>query len=224
MTYIFSVVFNESRFLLNQYNSFRKHVKNEFLFTVIDNSFDPAARGEIRRICDEHKIRYINLGNTDTGMGSLSHAKALNYILKNLIDYNHKTMLLDHDVYAIADIDIENIYYGHHFAGVYQVKGNGRYEYLHPGFMFIDSQRVSNLHVLDMMPCELHGIGLDTGGRLAIFAKDLNYSIKFLDYGVGEHDIEYIDGKLVHFRGGSNWNNDPNYPVRLAYFNSLIKE
>lgn len=128
---------------------------------------------------------------------SRHHAQALNYAYSSLRNIYDIVGLFDHDVFPIAENDIYSRAEEYDFCGLSQIYNEQ--EYLHPGYLFINTSRVRD--ELDFMPSP----GVDTGGQLSELisrSKVLKFSYE-LDPWLG-HEI--IDGKLMHFVKGSNWN------------------
>lgn len=220
MIKIFSFTFNESGFIETQYKSFKKHVKNEFSFTCVDNSTDNSIKNDLKKFCDSNNLSYYDCNNDGYGFGSISHSRALNATIRNLLDPNQMSFFVDHDVYAINDIDIETLCKGYHFSGCRQVREY--ISYLHPGYLIINTPIIPNISLLDMSPTSIDGINVDTGGLIHTFTQTNNYKINYLTFTYDKYDIEVIHNSLIHFVAGSNWNNNPLYEEKLLYFNSLV--
>ena len=220
MIKIFSFAYNESGFIETQFNTFKKHIKNDFSFTCVDNSTYPTIKEKLHSFCDINNLSYYDCHNDGYGYGSLSHSSALNATITNLLDPNQMSFFVDHDVYAIKDIDIELVANGHHFTGCEQSRNH--IKYLHPAYLIINTPIIPNIKSLNMTPTTIDNIHVDTGGNIHTFTQSNNYSIKYLPFSYDKYDIEVINNALIHFVAGSNWNNNPLYDEKLQYFNSLV--
>jgi len=246
---IFSFNYNESLFLENQIESFRKFISDEIVFNCVDNSTKPSVKEDIKRICEKNNVRYFDVKNPSNDVGSQSHSRALNFTIQHLLNPNDKCFLVDGDVYAIKPINLDETIGDAHFAGVYQKRHI--HEYLHPGFMFINTPKVPNIKELNMTPGPVAGVNCDTGGQLSLFYKKYNYVVKYLSFNNlynnlinypethitkpeihredlksiynKDYGIEIIENKLIHFRGGSRWNNDILYDKKVEFFNEYLR-
>jgi hypothetical protein len=82
---IYTVAFNNDRVIDYQIKFMRKNLKDEHLHIIVDNSSDNEISEKIRKICIEQDTMYIRLPENNL-FTSQSHALALNYICKNIVE------------------------------------------------------------------------------------------------------------------------------------------
>lgn len=155
------VAFNDSELIKAQHQALVKNLKDDFCYSVFDNSTRQDKRTEIKSLCAALGIGYIDLPkNPYSGCDpSSSHGLALNWAYKNYIKPRQARYFgtLDHDVFLTKPSSIvlhlkTQPVYGH-------LQERGELWYLWPGFSFFNHEFVA-AKKLNFMPYK----NLDTGG------------------------------------------------------------
>ena len=154
-----AIAFNEPWVIRHQIRLLRKHLRDPFTYSVVDNSSSTDTRAIIRDICKEQDVPYLGLPkNPFTGDPSSSHGAALTWAYRNYLKPRGAPYFgfLDHDVFPTKPTTIVDRLHGRAVYGVLQQRE--RKWYLWPGFAFFEREcvRVD----LSLMPSP----GLDTGG------------------------------------------------------------
>ena len=104
---IYTIAFNNDKVIDYQIKFMKKNFKDEHLHIIVDNSSDNEISEKIRKICIEQDTMYIRLPENNL-FTSQSHALALNYTCKNIIDKRWCKYFgfLDHDIFPIKKTTI----------------------------------------------------------------------------------------------------------------------
>lgn len=137
---VFTIAFNTPWVIDLLTASFAERMA-ETVLVVADNSKDPAARAEHRRICRERGVPYVELPRNREWNNTRSHGVALNWVYYNLIEPLGPPQfgLIDHDCFPIAPATVASVLGGRRLAGrvIRAVKAPEKW-YLWPGFCFFD--------------------------------------------------------------------------------------
>ena len=145
-----------------------QHYCKETRLLVADNSNNPEASEEIRKICDTKKISYIKLPKNPVRHPSRSHGLALNWTWRNLVAklrHLERVGFIDHDCYPIKPCSPNNqsSAFAYGVAKLSWIEGSNA-KNLWAGYMFF--RQISATRLQDMpfnfLPDALNG--LDTGG------------------------------------------------------------
>lgn len=123
MLKLYTVIYNEASFIELQYNSFKKFLKDEFEFALINNSPSQEVVNQIYTTAKKLGAFTYSVNNPRFDNGGLSHQHALTYILKKHIledDPSNTSVILDSDVFLVSPYSLEEDITGCHFAGLKQ--------------------------------------------------------------------------------------------------------
>lgn len=216
MTGAVTVLFNTDRFLIKQFQLFKKYVYADFI--VCDNSTDVQASNRIQSYASQNGIRYIKTYFEERD-SSRSHGMALNEVYKELRDKYNILGFFDHDLFPIQGFDINDLMKDKVIAGVPQIKG--AVTYLWAGLVILNNDQIDKTAV-DFMPSTIDGVGVDTGGELNkiwkhlppdkyhFFAERPNDDVTRIYY-----DLVKEEPLFLHWRNGSNWANEATYEQRI---------
>lgn len=229
MNKIYSVHYNRPDLLELQYFSIKSHLKNEFLFTVINNANDNNIRLELDSICKKLNLE-VFYGNGTSELAGEHHQQALNNCWKSLcVNDKNYVWLLDGDVFLLQDIEINSFMNGCAIAGARQNR-EPNYNYLTPCIVIFDMTKLPEPELINWSGCFVNGVGLDTGGSTYFYlekykniknnSKDLRSSwhIKkennnlhclpdsLVSLYKDEYCIEFFGNEFIHYRASSNWN------------------
>gem|GEM_PF-6511688 len=84
---LFSIAYNDHSLIQLQYDYIVRFLKDDFSYTIVDNSNDKHESFLLEQYCIDNKVNYIKLPYNPCTY-SESHACALNYCYKNYIQYN----------------------------------------------------------------------------------------------------------------------------------------
>ena len=205
---IYSIHFNRPDFIGIQIDSFKRFVKNEFDFLVVNNSCD----SNIEKTCEDLQICCINLNNKDLNP-SESHSLGLNELKKFIKNDGNIHVILDHDMFIIEDIDFFD-YMGDKSIMFIEQKRE-ELTYMWPGLIVINSNLCPNLQDLDFSFGIFEGIRCDSGGQSYKYLREnSNLNRKTPSETVETDDINDLnsfffvyDRKFLHYFRGSNWVN-----------------
>lgn len=196
---------------------------------VADNSRFPKERAEIAEVCASHGTPYLPLPLHGTRHPNRSHAMAMSWILRNIVEpLRPKTFaFIDHDLIPVAPVDLSELMGDQSLYGLFK-PGIGRYWHLWAGYSVFrsDSFPFPKANALYDF-CR----GLDTGGRLwsplfsrfdpgtLRFAKDVRE--KLHPPGFAEPaGVQMLDDRWMHFEGiGYN----DNFQKRGAFFEAMAQ-
>lgn len=227
------IVFNTDRFLTEQIRLLRKYVTEKI--AVIDNSNDFEIATEIKAICDENQVDYTKTAVNEADF-SRSHAFACEVAIGMYRNRDESILLLDHDIFPVNLFPLpdENII----LAGIKQTRSASKeftdksgnpltYNYLWAGLLYINTEALSDLEI-NIRPCvtPTTDVYLDTGGGLYPLVAGNPDRVQFYseqyEYIDGDDSYSIVDGKWMHFRKGSNWDNNPNYNERIDQLMSIL--
>lgn len=216
---IFTVAFNNEKFIENQIQLIRKFIRDPHVsFIVADNSSIPEKRKIISSLCQKYQVGYISVPDSmiiKYPGGSYAHGTTLNWLFYCVVKIREPRFFgfLDHDLYPIAPVSIEEKLSKRDFYGrpIDQTDG----WWLWAGLCFFNFNKVKNLP-LNFIPYTINGTYLDTGGGNfpVLYHK---YDLKSLNLPTCENIkitegteyhrnyVQVIDGCWLHTINGSNW-------------------
>lgn len=184
---------------------------------IADNSTNEAVSQRIKTYCLEHGVPYIRIPKNHQ-IGSYSHATALNWVCRHIIDSRRPAFFgfTDHDLFPIKPVSLVEILQNQHVYGSIRVRGEGKYWYISAILCFFDFKYVQNKK-LDFLPARYDddvNNYLDTGGgnwpRLystmnrseMVFC---NERIERIGEGNDYHNdfVELLDDSFLHTINGS---------------------
>lgn len=155
-----TVSFNSALVVHHQAKLLRKYLRDNYTYTVFDNSPPGPHRQDIRALCADEGVSYVELPDTPfAGRPSMHHGAALNWVCRRYFAARSAPYagFLDHDVFPCrATSLVERLQEAAMFG---RIDERGERWYLWPGFCFFARAHVK-LDRLDFLPVE----GLDTGG------------------------------------------------------------
>ena len=215
---IITVAFNNVELIQYQEQFLHRFIQDPYLHIVVDNSTDLKVREQLYQFCLENKIAYISLPKNFLNWvgGSYSHAAALNYTYKHIIQKRQPFAFgqIDHDLFPTRPISIINKLSKQPIYGPLRLRD--QWWYLSAIMSFFQYDFVKDKKV-DFMPVTPDKIYLDSGGgnwyslysqlnrERIIFP---NECIEPLRDGGDRHgdSLEFFDDKLwLHTINGSCW-------------------
>jgi hypothetical protein len=164
-----TVACNNSLVVSEQIRLLRANLRDQFAYTVIDNSPDRSLQAEIESICRRENVPYIRLPRTPSSAydPSCSHGRALNWAVTNYLRPRsvRRFGFLDHDVFPVRPTSLLSHLQDQPVWGLLQTRGERWY--LWPGLCVFDAAWLGDRR-LDFMP----GSGFDVGGRLYDLMRD----------------------------------------------------
>ncbi len=206
--YIYTVAFNEPWFVELQHQQLRRHLQDEFVYCVVDNSSNRLACFRIKKYCKKNNVAYHRISNNPhTGQDpSRSHAYALNHIFQASnanADITHFGVL-DHDIFPFSEVALGDKLSRQKAFGLKQQRD--KLIYLWPGYMFFDKSSFGGDDI-DCMPSQQGDTAASLGKYLPhhmSFASQQHK--KFFDHGSAQADtMEIIDDHWIHLINGSDW-------------------
>ena len=215
---IITVAFNNVELIQYQEQFLHRFIQDPYLHIVVDNSTDLKVREQLYQFCLENKIAYISLPKNFLNWvgGSYSHAAALNYTYKHIIQKRQPFAFgqIDHDLFPTRPISIINKLSKQPIYGPLRLRD--QWWYLSAIISFFQYDFVKDKKV-DFMPVTPDKIYLDSGGGnwYDIYSKLDRRSLVFpteciepLRDGGDRHgdSLEFFDDKLwLHTINGSCW-------------------
>ena len=215
---IITVAFNNVELIQYQEQFLHRFIQDPYLHIVVDNSTDLKVREQLYQFCLENKIAYISLPKNFLNWvgGSYSHAAALNYTYKHIIQKRQPFAFgqIDHDLFPTRPISIINKLSQQPIYGPLRLRD--RWWYLSAIMSFFQYDFVKDKKV-DFMPVTPDKVYLDSGGgnwyglysqldrEQIVFP---NECIEPLRDGGDRHgdSLEFFDDKLwLHTINGSCW-------------------
>jgi hypothetical protein len=243
---VLTPVVNNPVFLRLQVAALKRHLKQPYEFIVFNdakdfadatNFGDPTMRRQIEETCKELCIPCIPVLNQDHRQihsPSHRHAATLRHMMTYMRNNPDAYLMLDSDMFPVADIPVEK--YQAAKAGAYVYQHRGPVKYAWPNLFYLDTRQAPHLSLLswDVAPhCDSGGasqlwLSLQAPQDLYAIphlvscqwsAEDLPRGLKiatalqaFLGSDVrnvgGRYWCEIYDEVFLHYRAGSNWNGE----------------
>jgi hypothetical protein len=218
--HIFTYAHKRPDFIELQYESIKKHVKNDFEYVIFNNAVDnDSQRAEISEICKRLGIRCVNIELSEDLMhhGGEINFNGRNYVnpniacsyplvwtfAKHLSDEEEVLCLLDSDMFFVSDIDLikelgdNDLIYTPQWRK--PIDNEWTIHYIATGLIILNLKQSPVLRNIDWHPGMVEGHNLDVGGRTTWLLKD-NPQLK--KRTVSEFSIREIfdheSGKRVH--------------------------
>lgn len=233
---IYSIHYNRPDFIGWQYDSIKKHIKDDFEYFVINNARDQGLRNEINSAAKELFLEVIEThSDTPFHLPGKHHADSLNlvwqsHMIKNTEDY---VMFLDGDCFFINEFNVNKFMEGYILAGPYQQREYS-YHYLTPTIVISDIQNLPEANTIDWEGTGVGNVRLDTGGGLYWYyekhpeVKEKTKAIKsswhikeenknkhclpdeIVDLYDDQYHIEFFGNEVLHYCRSSNWDHQSN--------------
>jgi hypothetical protein len=213
MLKIYSIHYNKPEYIKLQLNSFVKNINIPFEFIVINNSSDEHISKQILDECDSLGIKnYKNINNIKS-LGSDSHNMGLQHFV-NLINNDDEVLLIDHDIFLIDNLRIEE-YRNYDICYLEQERENIKYPW--PGLIYFNN--IKNKNNINLSPCIVNGVRLDTGGSMYNYIKDMN--VLHFNYSWITGVDMVLHNEFLHLISGSDWNKGYKLNEKLEYIKKI---
>ena len=140
MIHIFTSVVNRPDFVSLQQQLFKKFLKNEYTFHVVDDSVDARISSEFYWFCKSNGVEYYRKPPEDKPMNpAQACAHTVQWTYDNLIRKNHSediVLFLDSDMFLIDEFDIAEYMSDAAIGGLPQQRGH--VTYMWNGIMFFN--------------------------------------------------------------------------------------
>ena len=248
MINIFTSVVNRPDFVTLQDTLFKKFLKNDYTFHIVDDSVEPQVTSEFRGICELNQLQYYRKPTANKPMNpAQSCADTVQWTYDNIIRKNHDddiVFFLDSDMFLIDEFDIEEYMEDTIIAGLPQVRGH--VTYMWNGIMFFNMPKIKDKDI-DFSDGIVEGEMTDVGGHTYWYFLRTGINMKKTDegcpvYPTHYNDIElqneevtrgynvelHLDCKFLHYRAATNWHSnwkgsqDPLYK-KTEMFNKIIE-
>jgi hypothetical protein len=245
---IFTSVVNRPDFVEIQDKLFKKFLKNDYQFHVIDDSISFEVAEQFKNICEKRNLKYYKKPKNNVNMNpAQACAAAIQWTYDNLIKENCKNNLVcffDSDMFLIDYFDVEEYLSDSIISGLLQSRGS--INYMWNGIMFFNMPKISQIDTeINFSDGYVEGQLTDVGGHTYYYFKKNNVIMKDTgaQYPTHYNNIElqndevtkgynfelHLDGKFLHYRAATNWHSnwrgseDP-LEKKTKIFNKIIEE
>jgi len=225
MIHIFTSVVNRPDFVDIQNNLFKKFLKNEYQFHIIDDSIDSNISQNFKNICSENNLSYYKKPERKVQMNpAQACADTVQWTYDTIIKENHRNDIVffcDSDLFLIDEFDVVDYMQDAIIAGLPQKRG--KVIYMWNGIMFFNMPTIEDLNI-DFSDGVVEGEMTDVGGHTYYYFKKNNIQMKETDvqYPTHFYEIElqneevtrgynfelHLDGKFLHYRAATNWHSN----------------
>jgi len=248
MIHIFTSVVNRPDFVTLQDTLFKKFLKNDYTFHIVDDSVEPQVTSEFQSICESNQLQYYRKPTAKKPMNpAQACADTVQWTYDNIIRKNHAddiVFFLDSDMFLIDEFDIEEYMEDTIIAGLPQVRGH--VTYMWNGIMFFNMPKIKDKDI-DFSDGIVEGEMTDVGGHTYWYFLRTGIEMKRTDeecpvYPTHYNDIElqneevtrgynvelHLDCKFLHYRAATNWHSnwkgsqDP-LSKKTEMFNKIIE-
>jgi hypothetical protein len=232
---IFTTVTNQPPFAELQAQTFKKFVDSDYEFHLIDDSLNFSE--QYIKICEDNYIFYHKKEEKIVPHHPMAAcAFAVQWTYDNLIKKceDDIVLFLDSDMFLLEKFDIIKYMQDKTILGSYQKRGH--VEYLWNGILLFNMPKILSLKENLNFSCGMiDGEFCDVGGGTYYFLKENNIRISDIslqynyygnDYYRGcevENMESFIDGKFLHFRGGTLWDGNADvYERKLKMLQNIL--
>ena len=248
MIHIFTSVVNRPDFVILQDKLFKKFLKNEYKFHIVDDSVEPEISEQFEIACSLNELEYYRKPPANKPMNpAQACAHTVQWTYDNIIRKNHANdivFFLDSDMFLIDEFDIEDYMEDAIIAGLPQVRGH--VTYMWNGIMFFNMPKIEDKDI-DFSDGIVEGEMTDVGGHTYWYFLRTGIKMKKTDeecpvYPTHYNDIElqneevtrgynvelHLDCKFLHYRAATNWHSnwkgsqDP-LSKKTEMFNKIIE-
>jgi glycosyltransferase involved in cell wall biosynthesis len=227
--FILTVAFNDSEFIALQHRALKKFIQDPYEYFVVDNSNNDDSSREIKAYCARNAIHYVRLPR-NVGWGGISHGFALNWAYRNIVQKLKPVHFgfVDHDLFPIRQVSI-NKYLAQGDAWGISTRRRPSFRpwefrlYLWVGLAFYRFRKFGK-----QAPNFLPAFGLDTGGRIALKAKDLASVSDVYDFfnprkREGAPNIKINQyGDFVHFHESAG-DSSESFVIKKHWMEEILK-
>jgi hypothetical protein len=180
---ILTAVVNNPGFIRIQFHTFQKYVKGDYEFIVFNdakdfpdysNDNDVSIKTQIEETCKELGIICINIPNEhhkDIDSACRRCADSMNYMLQYQKENPDKYLVIDSDMFLIADMDIDR--WSQYECAIVLQSRNNNVHYFWNGLSYMDMTKMPNTDLLNWTPI-LDGVfeeWCDVGGSMKEWLK-----------------------------------------------------
>jgi hypothetical protein len=223
MIHIFTSVVNRPDFVELQQRLFKKFLKNEYQFHIVDDSIIESTESEFQSVCFENGLKYYKKPPRASAMNpAQACADTVQWTYNNIIRKNHNedvVFFLDSDMFLIDEFNIVEYMEDAIIAGLPQVRGH--VTYMWNGIMFFNMPKIEDKNI-DFSDGIVEGHMTDVGGMTYWYFKKTGIKMKETDvqYPTHYNDIDlqkdaggynmelHLDGKFLHYRAATNWHSN----------------
>jgi glycosyltransferase involved in cell wall biosynthesis len=221
--------FNRVDLLPIQIKSIQKYLKNDYEIIVIHDSRDNEFVTEFEEICYNNQIKFYHHNSVFGKNPSQYHGEAIQWAYDNIVKEfcaDDLTLILDHDMFLIDDIDLLEYIGDNDISGCHQSRG--LVEYIWPGLIMFKYQSIKDIK-FDFLPGSYGGEVLDTGGGTysILKTKGVKYKSTGCEYPDTYGGLDLLDernnlgfgfelhleGKFLHYRNACGWHNNLKKPL-----------
>lgn len=214
MINVFIFVFNRPDILEFQLKTLKKFIKNELKITVVQDKYNSEFDKKFEDICNSFNLPIISYSSPVRKNPSDQHGDVLNYVYNNFINNNDVCLFLDHDMFAIDEINFNEYLFDVDIVGLPQARND--IEYFWPGLFLFKYNLIKNIDI-NFSPIKFNDLALDTGGgTYKLFESNLRirkYEAEKFNLYVNINSFKYpselhLNGKFLHIRNASQWDNN----------------
>lgn len=244
MIHIFTSVVNRPDFVILQDTLFKKFLKNDYTFHIVDDSIDSQITEQFEIICSLRELKYYRKPPTNISMNpAQACAHTIQWSYDNLIKKNHSDDIVfftDSDMFLIDEFDIEEYMSDSIIGGLPQ--GRGHVTYMWNGIMFFNMPKIEDKDI-DFSDGVVEGQLTDVGGHTYYYFKKTGIVMKKsdVDYPTHYYDIDlhkdsngynmelHLNGNFLHYRAATNWHSnwkgsDDPLEEKTKVFNKIIQQ
>lgn len=237
-------VFNRPDFLPIQIKLIKKFLQNEHKIVVVHDSRNNEYVDEFEKICESLDVKFHHHESLSGKNVSVYHGESIQWAYDNIISkecIDDLTVILDHDMFLIEELDIVDFFGENDVAGRHQ--NRGEVEYIWPGIMMLKYNKIKHIN-FNFYPGRYFGELLDTGGGTCHILKTegIKYKETSCEYPETYDDINLLDqsinlgfgfelhlnNKFLHFRNACGWHNnmekDPNDENKKKVLEYILKD
>jgi len=216
--------FNRPDLLPIQVKTIQKYLKNDYEIIVIHDSRDNNFVEDFEEICESLNLDFYHHDSEYGKSPSQYHGESIQWAYDTIVKYeceNDLTLILDHDMFLIDELDLLEYFGDNDIAGCHQNRGS--VEYVWPGLVMFKYQSIKDIE-FDFLPGSHGGQLLDTGGGTCYIlqTEGIKYKSTGCEYPDSYAGIDLLDedvnlgfgfelhlnDKFLHFRNACGWHNN----------------
>lgn len=188
---IFTSVVNRPDFVEIQERLFKKFLKDDYQFNVVDDSLDDEISLEFKTICEKYNITYYRKEQdikrkTDPAIAGAEHAtETIQWTFDEIIKKKHSDSIVlfcDSDMFLLEEFSIKEYMEDELIAGALSIRGHVRYVW--NGIMFFNMPKLMEIDPnLDFSGGVVENQLTDIGGNLYYYFKKNNIDFKNINEG-----------------------------------------
>ena len=216
MIKVFIFAFNRPDLLELQVDSLRKFNQDLLYITVVQDKHDDSYDDEFKKICNEIDVELVTHNAQSNRTASQYHADSVQFVYDNLLRDGDVVLFLDHDMFAIEEMNLTEMLGSNDVLGLYQERETVKY--IWPGMMLFKYDSLKNLE-FSFSPGSHNGQMLDTGGgtyrlfesNLSIQDSGVEYPESYNDQNLDNYAYPFelhLNNKFLHMRNSCQWDNN----------------